>query len=49
MKVGIVGLANCGKTTLFNALTGLDMAVTEYASKESSPHMGIVRVPDVER
>jgi hypothetical protein len=46
MKIGILGLANSGKTTVFNALTGLDLPVTVYASVEGEPHVGVVNVPD---
>ncbi len=46
MKIGIVGLANCGKTTVFNALTGQDAPVTEYGSAGETSHVGVVRVPD---
>ncbi len=46
MKIGILGLANSGKTTVFNALTGLDLPVTVYASVEGEPHIGVVNVPD---
>lgn len=46
MKIAIVGLANSGKTTIFNALTGLNISTTIYLSTETEPHMGIVKVPD---
>jgi GTP-binding protein YchF len=46
MKVAIIGLANSGKTTIFNALTGLNIETTVYASLISEPHLGIVKVPD---
>jgi GTP-binding protein YchF len=46
VKIGITGLANCGKTTLFNALTGQNVPVTEYSSREEEPNVGIVKVPD---
>jgi ribosome-binding ATPase len=44
MKVGIVGLAGAGKTTIFNALTGL-RAETGPGGKRSE-HMGVIKVPD---
>ena len=46
MKIGIVGLANSGKTTIFNALTGQNMPTTIYYTTEAEPHLGIVKVPD---
>lgn len=46
MKIAITGLANSGKTTIFNALTGLNLETTVYASVASEPHVGVVRVPD---
>jgi GTP-binding protein YchF len=46
VKIGITGLANCGKTTLFNALTGQNVPVTGYSSREEEPNVGIVKVPD---
>jgi ribosome-binding ATPase len=44
MKVGIVGLAGAGKTTIFNALTGL-RAETGPGGRRSE-HMGVIKVPD---
>ncbi|MBI5640627.1 MAG: redox-regulated ATPase YchF [Nitrospirae bacterium] len=46
MKIAITGLANSGKTTIFNALTGLNLETTIYATVASEPHMGVVKVPD---
>ena len=46
MKTAIIGLANSGKTTIFNALTGLDLEVTNYPTLSGEPHTGVVRVPD---
>ena len=46
MKVAIIGLANTGKTTIFNALTGLNVETTIYPSQAAEPHVGVVRVPD---
>jgi|AFSR01.1.fsa_nt_gi hypothetical protein len=45
MKVGIVGFASAGKTTVFNALTGLTAEVGSYSSKER-PNLGNIKVPD---
>jgi ribosome-binding ATPase len=47
MKSAIIGLANSGKTTIFNALTGLNLEVTPYATVASDPHYGMVNVPDL--
>ena len=46
MKTAIIGLANSGKTTIFNALTGLNIEVTTFATLSGEPHTGVVRVPD---
>ncbi len=42
MKIGLVGFAGSGKTTVFNAMTGLDIPVG-FGGKM---RMGSVRVPD---
>src|SRR5215469_4685208 len=44
MKVGIVGFAGSGKTTVFNALTGL-AAETGFGSRERA-NVGVIKVPD---
>ncbi|MEK7706044.1 MAG: DUF933 domain-containing protein [Myxococcota bacterium] len=44
MKVGIVGFAGAGKTTVFNALTGL-RAETGFGAKEKA-NLGMIKVPD---
>lgn len=46
-RVGIFGLPNVGKTTLFNALTGLDAATASHPFSTSEPNVGVARVPDV--
>jgi GTP-binding protein YchF len=46
MKTAIIGLANSGKTTIFNALTGLNLEVTTFPTVSQEPHTGVVRVPD---
>ena len=49
MKLVITGFSNSGKTTVFNALTGLTLETTTYPTLVSSkiePHIGIVKVPD---
>lgn len=49
MKLIITGFSNSGKTTVFNALTGLELETTSYPtslSAEIDPHPGIVKIPD---
>jgi GTP-binding protein YchF len=46
LKIAIIGLANSGKTTIFNSLTGLNLETTVYPTVSSEPHMGVVKVPD---
>ncbi|MCL2856881.1 MAG: redox-regulated ATPase YchF [Oscillospiraceae bacterium] len=46
MKLGLVGLPNSGKTTLFNAVTGTKAASANYMFSTTQPTTGIVPVPD---
>jgi hypothetical protein len=46
MKIGLVGLPNSGKTTIFNALTKSQAAVTAYAGTKVEPNVAIVPVGD---
>lgn len=46
MKIAIIGLANSGKTTIFNALTGQNLETTIYPTLNAEPHIGMVKVPD---
>ncbi len=46
LEVGILGLPNVGKTTLFNALTKAGVAVSNYVSNAIEPNVGVVEVPD---
>ena len=47
MKLGIIGLPNSGKTTLFNALTGQSVEAPVYPAQiGEEPHVGVIRVPD---
>ena len=46
MKLGIVGLPNVGKSTLFNALTNAGAQAANYAFCTIEPNVGVVAVPD---
>jgi ribosome-binding ATPase len=46
LEVGIVGLPNAGKTTLFNALTNAGAAITAYATVSDKPNVGMAPIAD---
>ena len=46
MKIGIIGLPNVGKSTLFNAITNAGAASANYPFGTVEPNIGIVAVPD---
>ncbi|NLT19291.1 MAG: Ribosome-binding ATPase YchF [Firmicutes bacterium ADurb.Bin080] len=46
MKLGIVGLPNVGKSTIFNALTSAGAQVANYPFCTIEPNVGVVTVPD---
>ncbi|MBS1113881.1 MAG: GTP-binding protein YchF, partial [Nitrospirae bacterium] len=48
MKVALIGLSNSGKTTVFNALTGLTFDTTVYPTISGEPNIGVVKVPHSE-
>jgi ribosome-binding ATPase len=45
VKIGLVGFPGSGKTTVFNALTGLS-AETGYGAARGKTNLGVVKVPD---
>lgn len=46
MKIAITGMSNSGKTTLFNALTGLNQETTTYPNISGQHTVGVVKIPD---
>jgi ribosome-binding ATPase len=46
MRLGIIGLPNSGKTTIFNALTGSDYPTEPFSSGQLETHTAVVNVPD---
>ena len=46
LQVGIVGLPNAGKTTLFNALTNAGAEITVYATVSDKPNVGMAPIVD---
>ena len=44
MKVGLIGFARSGKTTIFNALTGATAEVGAYGNRDAN--VAVIKVPD---
>lgn len=49
LSIGIVGLPNVGKSTLFNALTKKSILIANYPFATIDPSVGVVAVPDARR
>jgi small GTP-binding protein len=47
LKIGIVGLPNVGKSTLFKALTKKQVEIANYPFTTINPNIGVVAMPDV--
>ncbi|MFW6115058.1 MAG: redox-regulated ATPase YchF [Thermodesulfobacteriota bacterium] len=46
MNIGLIGLPNSGKTTIFNALTRSQAQVSAYANSKSEPNRAVIQVAD---
>ena len=46
MQIGIIGLPNVGKSTLFKAITNIQVDINNYPFCTIEPNVGVVEVPD---
>lgn len=46
LHCGIIGIANCGKTTLFNCMSGTRAQTSNYAFSSNKSNIGVIPVPD---
>lgn len=46
LKCGIIGLTNCGKTTMFNCISNTKAAITDFAYSTNKSNIGVCSVPD---
>ncbi len=46
MNIGIIGLQKSGKSTIFTALTGIEVEISAYNTGKVEPNLGVVKVPD---
>jgi GTP-binding protein YchF len=46
MRLGIIGLPGCGKTTVFNGLTSSSAEVADFSTAVRGPNLAVVKVPE---
>lgn len=46
LQCGIIGIANCGKTTLFNCMSNTKAEITSFAFASNKSNIGVITVPD---
>lgn len=46
LNCGIIGLANCGKTTIFNCMSSTKAQITNYAFSSNKSNIAVINVPD---